>query len=509
MNYLLTLAQKDLKTKLTEEEYFLADFPNGIGVIKNVKLSLFEDFLQQIVSIKSPVCKELQTIAESMLNPNIPIIYDNQKYIRFTLVEKLFWVDLAQKPPALNFEPLLKSLDAKTFNITTGPLSITFTIDENKELNSLREIVYRPYNKTLFSVPKFMFFNSQKQDWDEAKIEFNHFYKIINNKSIYIDTCICGLKGSFAECCKELFFNPTKNVFYGFTEIEIINFLDEHREGLEYPFLESINKVIFMRKNAKVELETMIEEKKDLSLILNKLALYPIIDYDEIQYPVDNILISNIENEINTYTKSISLFIWAIKDSDGTCLKVSTNYRQKIAQLHDWLVAEHTRVYYQDIILFLDLIFKNYSLEEIIEPINMWTVINSKRQLLVKQSLTLFAQGFQEEASYVIFPQIEPILRDISKAMQIPVVQRDKYKLGNFNYLMLSQLITNVFSKRKDHLAIRELFKLTLTDYGNRGLNLRNEIAHSFSNKEFSKNEFYIGFFLILVASQGFKFSDY
>lgn len=386
-------------------------------------------------------------------------------------------------------------------------------------------------------------------DYDNSLLYFKpHFYSIDRNLNThelkntseitkkvlhYIENkdrpCPClTSNSSFEDCCYSLFLpvgSSTPTIF-GFT---YKNFTKAFKDNIKVE-----GKILEPMPTEEIILK--IKEREPLGETFRYMAQnmrVPITSFSENDFTneEEKIEYSNVklEEKIEEIKHKIagslsldSMTVWCVLDQRNVIV-VSAMTEKEINTLIESMLAKHLlEEYLSEIDKILSVLLKKENEDSILSWLSgLEDYIKPRLIKLVKSSYGLYQNGQEEEALYILIPQIEAVLRDASIGLvdsKIMVTEAlpPSRKSHSRSYLTLSPLIDSFIGlelpemsmeSRFGRKAVKTIFKQILTKNG-LFLNIRNELSHGFEGRGFNTSDYRTVFYLFILLSIGFYKKD-
>lgn len=477
-------------------EYFDTNFQDfgGFGNLHGIKEGFFFLLLDALfeLGLEEIVVSEHAETFKRLRQERTE--YDDQEDITLVRIHRKFYFGESQKIPEPKNEIYLGN--SNTLVLSLGRWNFYFTYLKNLQSS------YISRNNRLLIEPLFLNYNEEFENYELVE-DTGKIVSLLKKQSAK-SPCPCGSSNSknFGQCCRtNLFFRIDR---FGVYEI---NLIDKIREDSPEPNIYAgiADKSIL----PNTILEQYIKDKKPISLFLEALAEVPIPLYPQEEFEKSKQRLTDFMDALDKEMYLVSHnphIVWTVEDSLGTVVKSAASKEAKLIQLYDSKKMYDIRGWYIQVEKILDTFFRKTPrvVKSLKQEIHGWKFISNQNKKFLSLSCEEAFKGNYDTASYLLYPQIEAMLRVYTKTKGIEIREPRTDGLVS-QYKMLTSLVKDVFpGENAQQNAVKELFLRSLANEGAHSLNLRNELLHGFTGEIYQKQEYFSGLYLVILLNRHF-----
>jgi hypothetical protein len=517
LSYLEELSSKTINEFSTPEQ--VKDLLGGAAKAYEISDDFFPSFLIHVVRLATTNSEEfIYEELERKVNVLIKykISYEKQQLLTITKIERNYLFDEGLLPTSA-FGKLphnLKHSVNEVFTLDINYLTISFIIDK-RNLNFTQKETYVPELQRITLFPKFLMV--MNENGNNIYVENNNSR---NNATAALqyplkELCPClSSNQNYQDCCFSLFVNTSANkenpVYWGFHDIDTLEALEPHlavdiQNTLLY---KRIQKAVL---TAKQDIgNTSISSTTIMKSIVENIP-FPGVVHDKKQEPeLIQKYLDSIYNAADTNFKNI---VSIIKDSQGITVKAAFSEEAMRNQVRNLIDKQYYNYFIEEINNLMDYFIESNSrlrVSSLKEIILSWSILSLDIRIAIIDSLDLMLNDKAQSACYVLYPQLERMLRELNTKIFEPSLSLTKAvydKPHQRTYLTLGALITeHLTATTTDDTNRRLLIKLFAALFTTNGqfYNLRNELLHGFEGKIYEKQEYYIGLYMIIAITTRF-----
>lgn len=519
MTYFDYFTSKHIDTKSQPEHY--SDFAGGAGYIQGLTEDIFRSFMEELVQSYfddfPPILQENLKNWNVLLEENPLLNYMNQDFMVIHLFAREYMFDYSRNNRHIEPKKELHQLKDNIFVLYHNFWLIQFELlpssfppeestiynsDEQELRVSLRFIDYE--RETDSYVPT--------EDYDDIFKKFIWYYR---NGS----DCLCPcLRTSlpYKDCCKIQFFSNINDCF-GFYEIDVTFIAKQaifDNGAEEDPYYPKVAYIPWL-----------IEKGANLSQIFQIIDSIP--GYDDLldlshqtEEEIQRELVSEenrLRNLVVTHNKILTgTSIWVTKDTRETTISSAYLFDDKkrlfreVEEMSNIKSAMRLPVVgYQFLVQsYLELYPSIVFVAQMDDYLSTMEVIPSWMKKTIVDSIQFITLDEPNLAASILIPKIEPLLRHIAESKSLEITSRKMRKGDNtefsFDYILLNKLIKQVFPDDGNlkEKALNRILTTILTSNSFDAMNLRNESAHFFEGKPFTREDYYLVLHIVFLIAR-------
>jgi ribosomal protein S8 len=515
INVVEKIADSFIPLEKAQSEYFELPIRAGVVDLKNVCLFFLGDLLKLIYQSPSslvnyPLQKKAFDLAQ--INTFLPFyrIYHMQSVLLITKAERkyLFYPVHANHnsfhdhSKEKNLPQKLLCLSSAVYELHIKGWVFTITVDYKGKSERQRNN-YIPSLGRLVVFPRFYMpenIKAASSNIIEHMSSKNTLEKIIKYKPS--NTCPCIVSGkNYDECCQILFIDDKdldRPEYFGFHFIDLIENIKQYfelkKDAITYD--KSINDTIRRKELSLQEIFKLLPKKVPL-----------IIQQEKIPYWHKKMIVSIIE-ELNAsgYLNTVTY----IPDRRNIIVRAAFSIEEQIQQGIDLWARNHTEGYLDNVENVMKKLLNSYSNYEVQKAFKSYLFLEQDEIEMILESIILYRQGKYRAACFILIPQIERIIRELSidlTGYKLALTKNSSSFPYQREYLTLKDLIEQLFSiqvtQEDNRPLVMEYLKRVLTE-GGQQFNLRNELSHGFERVPFGRREYLVSLYLIVLILYGF-----
>jgi len=514
VNVVEKLASAFIPLQESNSEYFNLPIRAGVVDLKNVCLFFLKDLLKLIYTSKSSMenyIVQKRAFELIQIDSFVPFYYayNNQSKFLITKAERkyLFYSSQANhnvtnlEHRENNFSQRLILISSNEYELHIKSWVFTISLDTQGKSDRQRNN-YIPSLGRLVVFPRF--YEPEKQPANSRIVEQKNskrsLVKIIKYKEEDICPCLCSQK-KFSECCQSLFINdadPDRIEYFGFHFIDLIENIKQYFElkknAITYDI--SIHDAIKRKEASLKEIFKMLPKKVPL-----------VVQKEKIPYWQKKLIVSTIE-ELNAF--GYINIVTYISDRRNIIVRAAFSIEEQIEQGMNLWARNYTEGYLDNVEIVMRNVLRSYSDYEIQKTFHEYLFLESDEIEMILESILLYKQGKYRAACFIIIPQIERIVRELSVNLvghTLALTQAPTNYPYQREYFALKDLIEQLFSikvtENDNRPLVMAYLKRVLTE-GGQQFNLRNELSHGFQRTPFGKREYLVSLYMIVLILYGF-----